>query len=107
MATTSTSADDTHPSPTLVKHSTKNAPHPFIDTTVASMNAAPVELDSTPISPVARKESWKVKGATAVATVSPDMEEETYGELSGEKGENEVSREVQNHAKGAYSHASN
>jgi hypothetical protein len=98
MATTATSgpADEAPSSPTHVKHTTTNATptHPFIDTTISSINTNPVELDSTPVSPVARKESWKIKGQAAAATVSPDMEEEAYGELSGEKGGNEMSREV-------------
>jgi hypothetical protein len=90
------SAGEAPSSPTKVKHTTTNATptHPFIDTTISSINTNPVELDSTPVSPVARKESWHVKGQAAAATVSPDMEEEVYGELSGEKGGNGVSREV-------------
>jgi len=99
MATTSAPVhDDTPSSPTFVKHTTTDATstHPFIDTTVAPINAAPVELDSTPVdsvSPVERKESWKVKGDRTSATISPDLDEEIYGELNGEKGGNGVSRE--------------
>lgn len=57
-------------------------------------------MDSTPVSPVARKESWKIKGLGqgaglgAGSTVGPGEEEDVYGELSGEKGGNEVTREV-------------
>jgi hypothetical protein len=63
---------------------------------VLPINSNPVELDSTPVSPVSRKESWKIKGlaATGSTMVSPDLDEEAYGELSGEKGVNEVVREV-------------
>jgi len=74
-----------------VKHTTTNAAptHEFIDTTVAPINTNPVELDSTPVSPIVRKEGWKPS-----KIVSPNEEEdEAYGELTGEKGGNEVVRE--------------
>jgi hypothetical protein len=75
-----------------VKHTTTNATptHEFIDTTITPINSVAVELDSTPVSPITRKsESWKPN-----KIVSPDEDEEAYGELVGEKGENEVVREV-------------
>ncbi|KAF2436699.1 hypothetical protein EJ08DRAFT_711805 [Tothia fuscella] len=79
-----------------IKHTTTNAApaNPYIDTTINSINTAPVELDSTPVSPVTRKQSWKAPTTVGGAsTVSPDEEEETYAELSGEVGGNGVGRE--------------
>ncbi|KIW07813.1 uncharacterized protein PV09_01733 [Verruconis gallopava] len=67
--------DGGSPTPTFVKHSTTNpAPvHPFIDTSIPSINSgAPVELDSTPVSPVARKESWKVHSTGTAASSNCD-----------------------------------
>ena len=64
---------------------------PSIDTSAPAINEAPIELDSTPVSPVKRQDSWPVRREGSVA--SPDMDEAIYGELSGNKGGNAKSRE--------------
>lgn len=94
-------ADDTPISPetttapphSFPHHTTSASPlHPFIDTSTPAINAnAPVELDSTPVSPVARQGSWPAGTKASDANgknkrVSPDHEAETYEKLSGEKG---------------------
>lgn len=79
----------------FVKHTTTSAApiYAFIDTTRLPINPGqPIELDSTPVSPVARKDSWKVRSAGTVTT--PGADETTYDELSGEQGANESIRQV-------------
>ena len=67
--------------------------HPFIDTSLPPINAgAPVELDSTPVSPVVRKQSWKVPQGGTIT--EPGTEQETYEELTGATGTNETLRQV-------------
>lgn len=82
---------------TYVKHTTSSAAptHPFIDTTLPPINlGAPAELDSTPVSPVARKDSWKLRPGGTVTT--PGVDEAAYDELSGETGATEAVRQVRN-----------
>jgi len=87
-----------------IKHTTTNATptNRYLDTGVAPLNSNPIELDSTPVSPVIRKESWKSKAADMPSgrfsggggrVIGPDEDEEAYEEFSGEKGGNEVVRE--------------
>lgn len=40
---------------------------PLLNTTAPAINAAPIELDSTPVSPVAKQHSWPRGGAPAGA----------------------------------------
>jgi len=94
--TPSTAAPDSGIAPpgTFVKHTTSSAAplHPFIDTTQPPINPGePVELDSTPVSPVARKDSWKTRSAGVVTT--PGADEVAYDELSGATGANESMRQ--------------
>lgn len=80
---------------TFVKHTTSSAApvNAFIDTTLPPINPdAPVELDSTPISPVARKDSWKLRAGGTVTT--PGVDEAAYDELNGETGATEAVRQV-------------
>jgi len=82
-ATSSSSSNPRDPAVILRK--------PSIDTSGPAINQAPIELDSTPVSPVKRQDSWPVRREGVVA--SPDMDEGVYGELSGNKGGNAKSRE--------------
>jgi hypothetical protein len=67
--------------------------HTFIDTSLPPINpGAPAELDSTPVSPVARKDSWQVRSGGTIA--GPGADQEVYEELSGEAGANESIRQV-------------
>jgi hypothetical protein len=47
--------------PTHFQHRTTNAApvHTHIDTAIPALNSTPIELDSTPVSPVSRSGSWK------------------------------------------------
>ncbi|KAF2099622.1 hypothetical protein NA57DRAFT_75123 [Rhizodiscina lignyota] len=92
------------PAHSFAHHTSSAAPlHPFIDTSTPAINAAPIELDSTPVSPVAKQYSWPISGGprsadTSATTpqsansmgkkngVSPDHDQEVYSELSGEVG---------------------
>jgi hypothetical protein len=98
---TTASSRDTGLAPphSFVKHTTTNpAPvHPFIDTSLPPINVgAPIELDSTPVSPVARKESWKVR--TRGTVTGPGADQEVYEQLSGEAGANKGIRQVRYHS---------
>jgi hypothetical protein len=56
--------------PTHFPHRTTTAAprHPFLDTAIQPLNTVPIELDSTPVSPVSRSGSWKTPGSIEQVT---------------------------------------
>ena len=83
------------PPSTFVKHTTTSAAplHAFMDTTVPAINPGePIELDSTPVSPVVQKDGLRTRSSGIVTTLGAD--EATYDELTGAATTNESVRQV-------------
>lgn len=92
---TAASASNAAPTTTFGKHATMSAAplHASIDTTVPSINSdGPIELDSTPVSPVVQKDGPRTRSAGIVTT--PGVDEAMYDELIGAAGANESVRQV-------------
>lgn len=107
MASSTESQQPSHSVPHKTSYAAPRVP--FLDTSTPAINEAPIELDSTPVSPVAKQHSWPTHGQSSAAiardeaaAVNPgqrrgskvNSDQEIHGRLSGEDGLSQQERQV-------------